>query len=146
MLAGWLDTALRCTLRVAERSLHCSQNICFILRCFLGSIAHRTRNSSTTHLARETVGIPNTLNTASTYCEIPVNIEVRIRNEWRDTIVLCASCGFKRGELVLTRGLGRMSIWKYSPWQPPPVQSGRYHRKPYLLLVELLGCKQLSQP
>lgn len=146
MRVGWLDTAIRCTLRVVERGLHSSQNICLILRCFLGSIAHRSRDSGKTRLASETVVIPNTPNTATIYCEIPENIEVRIKNEWRDTIVLCASCGFKRGELVLTRGLGRMSIWKYSPWQPPPVQSGRYNRTTYLLLVELPGCKQLSQP
>lgn len=111
-----------------------------------GKYCSPNKKSNTTHLARETVGIPNTLNTASTYCEIPVNLEVRIRNEWRDTIVMCASCGFKRGELVLTSGLGRMSIWKYSRWQPPPMQSGRYLRTTNVLLVELPGCKQLSQP
>lgn len=33
------------------------------------SLSARTRNSGKTHLARETVGIPNTPNAAATYCE-----------------------------------------------------------------------------
>lgn len=58
--------------------------------------------------------------------EIPGDIGVKIRREWGETVVLCASCGFQSGNRVSTHGLRRVSNRQYFPWQSQPVQSLRF--------------------
>lgn len=60
--------------------------------------------------------------TLQTYCEIPRDVEARIRKERKRQ--LCASYSFQ----WWLYGLERALTWQYSPCQPQPVQRRRFQR------------------